>query len=228
MSAPAYTPEVGHKVTIRRWEVPCPELPGTTERRLLVEYDGTIATARGAGGPGEVLLTLEGLDEAIFTGDQFTGQDPEHGCSWTLRTEVFRQPAPPVMPSGILTETRKQDRAIMADYVAGLARWHGLAAEVGGELPGVRRTEVNITCPHGLQLTVRFRGDSPHAAPNTYVLSWHSLECGYRLVPGMFDDVNPYHGGKATDRAYDFNALATKLSRRFASIADGSAFEISG
>jgi hypothetical protein len=36
--------------------------------------------------------------------------------------------------------------------------------------------------------------------------------------------VNPYHGHKATDVARGFRALYWLLERRFASIADGSAF----
>jgi hypothetical protein len=81
-----YEPQPCHQVVVRRWEVPCPELPGTAERRLLIEYEGTVATVRGKA--GGVLLTLEGIAEPIFTGYQFTGQDPDHWCSWTLQTEV--------------------------------------------------------------------------------------------------------------------------------------------
>ena len=33
----SYTPEVGHLVRVQRWEVPCSEIPGTAERKLLIE-----------------------------------------------------------------------------------------------------------------------------------------------------------------------------------------------
>lgn len=87
--APAYVPEAGHRVRVQRWEVPCPELPGTAERKLLIEMDGTVESVREVA--GGYLVKLAGDDaDPIFTGYQFSGQDPDHGCSWSLRTEVIR------------------------------------------------------------------------------------------------------------------------------------------
>jgi len=86
--AAAYVPEVGHQVRVQRWEVPCPEIPGHAERRLLIEMDGTVASVRELA--GGYLVQLEGDDaDPIFTGYQFSGQDPDHGCSWSLVTEVM-------------------------------------------------------------------------------------------------------------------------------------------
>jgi hypothetical protein len=87
-----YIPEPGHLVRVQRWEVPCPELPGGPQRQLLIEMDGTVASVRKL--EGGVLFRLEGMEDPIFTGYQFAGQDPEHGCSWTLQTEVIRRPDP--------------------------------------------------------------------------------------------------------------------------------------
>jgi hypothetical protein len=121
-----------------------------------------------------------------------------------------------------LTERHKADRALMAGTVAELAREHGLTAWVTGEQHGSRRTSVGLAGPHGLKLAMYFDGKSPQ--PDSYVLSWYGTEDGWRLNPGAFGNVNRFHGHKATDVAYDFNALVTKLGRRFAAIADGSAF----
>jgi hypothetical protein len=113
-----------------------------------------------------------------------------------------------------LTERRKADRATMAAEVAGLARTHGLSAEV---------TSPGVLGPHGLGLLLMFDGTSNPA--DTYLLHWHGVEAGHRLAPGAFQHVNPYHGHKATDTAYGFDQLGRVLTRRFAAIADGSAFE---
>lgn len=125
---------------------------------------------------------------------------------------------------GCLSAQRKADRAVMAGMVAELARGHGLSPVVTGEQHGSRRTSVDVTGPHGLRLAVEFRGSSPQSEPDTYVLSWHGVEDGYRLNPAKFGDVNPYHGHKATDVARGIISLDALLTRRFASIADGSAF----
>lgn len=281
-----YTPNPGDQVRVRRYQVPCPELPGYAERKLLEEHVGTAATVQPKA--DGVLLTLEGLEDAIFTGCQFTGQDPFQGCSWTLQTEVVRladvaahdqaehdarvaageaevaralalwerardaeaaalrrliaardrlavikraRPAPAAIPDlDALSETRKTDRAVMAGHVEGLARSHGLRAEVaaGGRGPlgdGSRAVHVDVEGPHGLKVTVVFDGNSPQSAPDTYVLSWHGVEDGWRLFPAVFGgSVNPYHGHKATDVAHGFRDLTELLTRRFTAIADGSAF----
>jgi hypothetical protein len=115
MTAPTYTPEPGHQVVVRRYEVPCPELPGYAERKLTLELEGTIATVRGLSGGH--LITLEGAGcDPIFTGYQFSGQDPEHGCSWSLRTVVI--------PAG---EVEAYDTAELAAKVAQAEREHAAA-----------------------------------------------------------------------------------------------------
>jgi hypothetical protein len=84
-----YVPAPGDLVRVQRFEVPTPELPGLPERRLLVEYAGTVDRVRPVA--DGVIMHLAGLEDAIFTGTQHSGQDPEHGCSWSLRTEVVLQ-----------------------------------------------------------------------------------------------------------------------------------------
>lgn len=123
-----------------------------------------------------------------------------------------------------LTERRKADREAMALQVAELAGAYGLTASPKPEQPGTRETSVDIAGPHGLHLTVRFRGNSPQAQPDTYVLSWHGVEDGTRLHPGMFGNVNLFHGHKATDVARGFYQLKRILAERFMVISHGSAF----
>lgn len=128
------------------------------------------------------------------------------------------------MTAVTLTERRKADRAIMALQVVDLASEYGLAAWHRPEQPGTRHTSVDLAGPHGLKLTVHFYGITPFKAADTYVLSWHGTEDGWRLNPGTFGNVNSYHGHKATDVAHGFDALIAMLARRQASMADGSAF----
>lgn len=121
-----------------------------------------------------------------------------------------------------LSETRKADRATMVARVAALACKHGITAVRRLEEPGTRFTSVDLAGPHGLKLTVRFDGGSWQ--PGVYVLSWYGIEDSTRLRPGVFWDVNAFHGCKATDIACGFAQLETMLGERFAAIADGSAF----
>jgi hypothetical protein len=220
----SYTPEVGHRVRVQRWEVPCPEIPGTAERRLLTEMDGTVGSVRAVA-DGH-LITLEGDDESIFTGYQFSGTESNAGPSWSLRTKVKRRIGDEPADLDALTERRKGDRAVMARYVAQLAEAYGLTAEVA---PGLDKRElcVRLAGPHGLGLTVRFQGNSPQCEPDTYVLSWHMTPWktdGYRLSPRVFEAVNPHHGCKATEVANGYRELCELLSNRFAHIMARTAF----
>jgi hypothetical protein len=119
-----------------------------------------------------------------------------------------------------LTVRRAADRAAMASQVAILAGRHGLLTR---PVSGPRMRGIEVSAPHGLQVTVKFEGSGP-LAPDTYLLSWHGVEEGTRLHPGMFNQVNPYHGHKATDVATGFEQLTRILRERFTVIANGSAF----
>ena len=144
----------------------------------------------------------------------------------TVIVIVGKQGTDKTVAPGCLSAQRKADRAVMAYMVAELARGHGLAAEIQPERGKSRRTSVNVTGPHGLRVTMTFDGNPARGIrPDTYVLSWHGVEDGYRLNPAKFGDVNPYHGHKATDVARGIISLDALLTaKRFASIADGSAF----
>jgi hypothetical protein len=119
--APAYVPEIGHLVRVQRWEVPCPEIPGTAERKLLIEMEGTVASVRELA--GGYLIKLAGDDaDPIFTGYQFSGQDPDHGCSWSLRTEVI--PA---------SQVREHDQASqLAEYLKAKQAYEALVDRAAG------------------------------------------------------------------------------------------------
>jgi hypothetical protein len=123
-----------------------------------------------------------------------------------------------------LTSRRKADRAEMSQQVADLAVEYGLTAE---QVTSTGMNSVDLAGPHGLRLTVRFYGDSSVRAgldPDTFCLSWYGVEEGARLHPGMFGNVNKYHGSKATDVAVGFAQLLRILRERFAVIQSGAAF----
>jgi len=122
-----------------------------------------------------------------------------------------------------LSASRKADRATMASAVAAQAAEYGLRAVHRIEEAGTRLTSVDLTGPHGLKLTVKFDGSTGN---DMYVLSWHGVDEGVRLDPRRFGRVNTHHGHKATDVAHGFAQLRSTLRRRFAAIADGSAFII--
>jgi hypothetical protein len=128
------------------------------------------------------------------------------------------------MTAATLTETRKADRAAMAARVAGLAGEYGLTATQHPEQPGTRQAAVDLAGPRGLKMTVKFGRNASAYAPDTYVLSWHGVEDGTRLHPGMFGNVNPFHGQKATDVARGFAQLERILRERFEVIRNGAAF----
>jgi hypothetical protein len=123
-----------------------------------------------------------------------------------------------------LSARRKADRGDMAQQVIDLAGEYGLAAWLCRcqPQPSPRLTAVDIMGLHGLRVTVKFDGSA--ASPDTYLLSWHGVEDGWRLHPGMFGNVNSAHGHKATDVARGFAQLTRILRERFAVIASGSAF----
>jgi hypothetical protein len=134
-----------------------------------------------------------------------------------------------------LTERRKADRAVMARYVADLARAHGLVAGIVGERPGEqdRTVKVVMNGPHTLGLTVRFQGHSPQCEPDTYVLSWHMRPWddegkGWELASGFADARTGRHDTKATDVANGWPELVQLLTRRFEAIQNGSAFVLAG
>ena len=129
-----------------------------------------------------------------------------------------------------LTSRRKADREEMARQVYDLAEKYGLTAVINhiASPAGFRQVDVALAGPHGLALTVRFNGRPAHLNMDVYVLSWHGVNDGVRLHPGMFGSVNSHHGGKATDVAHGFDQLVRILRERFGVIRNGSAFIVAG
>jgi hypothetical protein len=118
----------------------------------------------------------------------------------------------------------------MALRIVDLAGEYKFSARVHPGIYGPRHLAVDIEFPHGLKLTVNFDGSNRGAGPDVYVLSWHVDpwdEDSTRLHPGMFGNVNSFHGHKATDVARGFAQLTRILRERFAVIRDGSAFTCS-
>jgi hypothetical protein len=99
----SYRPEPGHLVRVRRYEVPCPELPGAPHRKLVIETTGRVLRIEGSPDngvmhldPATVAVQVDEIcpegpvsDHArVGLGYVFLGQEPGHGVSWTLETEV--------------------------------------------------------------------------------------------------------------------------------------------
>lgn len=100
-----YRPEPGHRVRVRRYEVPCPELRDRPYRKLVIEATGTVLRIEGSADngvmhldPGSISVQVDQImpdgpreDHArVGLGYVFLGQDADHGVSWTLETEVTR------------------------------------------------------------------------------------------------------------------------------------------
>lgn len=101
-----FVPAPGQRVRVRRWSVPCPELPGGPQRELAVEVTGVVASVDDGRSarpmhPPVIYLDIATMDVSVDTlggepadnwmiclGYVFCGQEPDHGYSWTLQTEV--------------------------------------------------------------------------------------------------------------------------------------------
>lgn len=101
---PTYDPQPGDRVRVRRYEVPCPELPDGPKRHLVIELTGSVLRVDGSADNGVLCLDPHGIavqvdrimedptvtDHAMVgLGYVFLGQDPNHGVTWTLETEVI-------------------------------------------------------------------------------------------------------------------------------------------
>lgn len=102
-----FVPSPGQRVRVRRWSVPCPELTSGPQRKLAVELTGTVERVDDGTHSRPMHSPIVHMDPAtldvsfdahgepdtadhlmICLGDQFCGQEPDHGYSWTLQTEV--------------------------------------------------------------------------------------------------------------------------------------------
>lgn len=101
-----FVPETGQRVRVQRWDVPCPEFPGGPQRKLVIDLTGVVervddGTRSRPMHPPVIYLDLATLTVSVDTfgmpaadhamiclGSQFCGQEPGHGYSWTLQTEV--------------------------------------------------------------------------------------------------------------------------------------------
>ena len=125
-----------------------------------------------------------------------------------------------------LSVSRKADRLRMAALVKDLGHEFDCEIETaaGGSYPGERCIQVSLAAPGGLQVTVKFDGES--SLRNTFVLSWHMALCSnVRLDPVRFGEVNPHHFQKATHIAEGFEHLTQVLRRDLAMAKDGSAYQ---
>lgn len=129
-----------------------------------------------------------------------------------------------------LSETRKADRLLMANAVGELAKRFGAKASMSFEDQGSQGIDyvVSIQAPGELYTSVAFRKNSPHAKPNTFVLSWCLPPRSERkLDPAVFGErsVNKFHFAKATQVAYSFEGLCETLEHVLRCAQNGTAYQ---
>lgn len=124
-----------------------------------------------------------------------------------------------------LTESRKKDRAEMAQLVIEMARNCGAHAELDPDFANhPHELWVRMEAPGGLLLTLDFDGRSPQ--PDTHVLSWHMHWASpYKLAPAFWTNVNTVHYHKATDVCDGIDDLLETLQHRLLSAVDGRAYQ---
>ena len=122
-----------------------------------------------------------------------------------------------------LTESRKSDRAEMADRLESLAAQHGWMAERENLAP--TETYVMLRGPTGgLRVGIEFDGRSPQR--DNHCMPWNSdARMSDAFGHAMGAPVNPYHRCKCTAFAFGFNALYAAVERAMVMAADGTAFE---
>jgi hypothetical protein len=136
-------------------------------------------------------------------------------------------------PTTTLTESRKADRAKMAQEVSEIAIAYGaVKADIipeGIDVYNPRRVVVTITAARYLSVSVIFSAKSSQHYRDTYVLPWHIRRGEAKLSPkfGCVADcsVNMFHRQKATAVITGYTELLTHLAAVLDCVADGSAFE---
>ena len=121
----------------------------------------------------------------------------------------------------MLTETRKADRAKMAQILSNAVLEAGaLSADIKPASYDPAITVVRIEAPGGAHIVVDFDGRSPQ--PNVHVCTWNTADCVF-LKPA-FGDVNTAHYGKATRIGYGVDHLVDLLQADLDDCASGDAY----
>lgn len=131
-----------------------------------------------------------------------------------------------------LSETRKADRAKMADIITELAT--SLGVTVTRDESGLdntiyegKRVSLELYCARGVTLGVNIE---VQATKGVYVLTWntpidHGPEDRVCFAAGFGDMVNKFNRNKSTRIAYGFDHLQQILRTDIGKLNDGSAFD---
>jgi hypothetical protein len=120
-----------------------------------------------------------------------------------------------------LSETRKADRAIMAEKLAAAMCAAGAtSALVRPSEYDPHRIDVQIYAPGGATIHVDFDGKS--CQPNVHVATWNTR--GPVFLSPILGDVNSWHYGKLNVVGYGLDNLIQQLERHLARFADGSGY----
>ena len=121
----------------------------------------------------------------------------------------------------MLTETRKADRAKMAQILSNAVLEAGaLSADIKPASYDPAITVVRIEAPGGAHIVVDFDGRSPQ--PNVHVATWNTPDTVF-LAPA-FGDVNPYHYGKASRVGHGLDRLIDLLEADLDDFVSGDAY----
>ncbi|MDW9491723.1 hypothetical protein [Sinorhizobium meliloti] len=124
-----------------------------------------------------------------------------------------------------LSETRKADRAKIAELVSALCSEfridHSWTRE-GFDEAYPKAHVITIMAPRGLCVRIELDGES--CQPNVHVLPWHVSHAVDTCLADAFGDINKYHFRKLTDVAYGTDGLLRHLRQKFELIKSGAAF----
>lgn len=120
-----------------------------------------------------------------------------------------------------LSETRKADRAKMADQLAQAMLAAGATTVSNAPCDyAPDRIDVRINAPGGANIHVDFDGHS--CQPNVHVATWNTHKAVF-LSP-VLGDVNPHHYGKLNVVGYGLDDLIRQLEQHMARFVDGSGY----
>lgn len=120
----------------------------------------------------------------------------------------------------MLTETRKADRAKMAEKLAEAMRAAGATATIEPCSYEPQRLDIHIVAPGGATIHVDFDGKS--CQPNIHVATWNTR--GPLFMSPILGDVNPHHWSKMNVVGYGLDDLIAQLERHVAHFANGSGY----
>lgn len=132
----------------------------------------------------------------------------------------------------MLTESRKADRAQMADMVEALCAEMGakVTREEGADYPGPQAIHLEIELGNA-RVGIEFDGGPFNTQKNCFCMPWNTAWGSTAKMSEAFGtavggDVNPHHRAKCMAFAQGIDALLIRLRSAMECIRRGDAFEV--